>query len=89
MRRLALVAALVALPLASCAGLQDKIAAAQARHRAYVCSHQGAVSAAANLALDNAARIHDETLRAAAIAAARAERDIVAACPAPEHAPAA
>lgn len=86
MRRLAIIVAFAGLPLASCSDL--KLGEAQARHRAYVCSHQVAVSAAANLALANADRIRDETLRAAAIAAARAELDLVASCPAPEQPPA-
>lgn len=67
------------LMLAGCSDIQLHEAAA--RHRTYVCSHQTAVTAAANLALSEADKIKDANIRAAAIAAAQGELALIATCP--------
>jgi hypothetical protein len=67
--------------LALVAGCTDKqLANAVERHRAFVCSHTVAVTAAANAVIRNAASIKDENVRAAALAVAKSDLAIVESC---------
>lgn len=71
---------LFALPLLAGCVSDQRVAELQASHRAYVCTHQAAVTLAANLAIENASKIKDENVRAAAVAIAQADLAIVAGC---------
>lgn len=68
-----------ALALSGCVTDQS-LADIHARHRAFVCSHRAAVTLAANLAIENAPKIKDPAVRAAAIAVAESDLAIVAGC---------
>ena len=69
--------------LALVAGCSDRqLASAIERHRAFVCSHRTAVTAAAKAVIRNAGTIKDENVRAAAVAVAKADLAIVESCPA-------
>lgn len=67
------------LALAGCVS-DERLAKLQAEHRAYVCSHQVAVTIAANAVIENAGNIGNEAARAAAVAIAKSDLAIVARC---------
>ena len=69
---------LAALTLSACTNAQ--LTSLQEKHRAYVCSHQQAVTLAANAVIKNAETIKNPNVRAAAIAIATADLAIVATC---------
>ncbi len=72
---------LILAPLALTACISDhRLETLTEAHRAYVCEHTQAVSFAARLAVDNSGSIKDERARAAVIAVAQADLDIVASC---------
>lgn len=73
---------LLALPLLASCVSDQRIAQIQANHRVFVCSHQTAVTLAANAAIASAGRITNDDARAALIAIANADLAIVASCPA-------
>lgn len=64
--------------LGACSDKQ--LASAADQHRAFVCSHTIAVTAAANAAIQNASSIRDENVRAAAVAIAKSDLAIVESC---------
>jgi len=71
---------LIALSACSLLPSDAKLADIEANRVAYVCSHQQAVTTAANLAIKEADNIKDPALRNAAKAVAQANLDTITTC---------